>query len=93
MANITRRRNPLLPWWIGFGIILAAVIYVSYQFLCQDCQAPAVAQILVFGVVPVVYLVLMNMTFRSQAEAEDEDQRGHGYDPRSGRGSSPGGED
>jgi hypothetical protein len=93
MAKVTRRRNPYLPWWIGFAIILAAVIYVGYRFMCEDCGAPAISQILVLGVIPIIYLVLMYMTFQSQAQAEEEDRRGHSYDPRSGRGNSPGDED
>jgi hypothetical protein len=87
MAQSTgSRRKPLLPWWIGFAIILAAVGYVAYVFTTLECNiAPALAFV-VLGVVPVVYLVLMYLTFTSEAEAEAEDQRGHPYDPRSGRG-------
>jgi len=27
----SRQRNPLLPWWIGIAIIVAAVMYVAYR--------------------------------------------------------------
>jgi len=81
-----RRRNPLLPWWIGFFIILAAVAYVAYVFATLENDAAPVLAFIVLGVVPVVYLVLMYLTFTSQAEAEDQMRRGGGYDPRSGRG-------
>ena len=66
----TRRRNPLLPWWIGLALIAAAVAYVGYQFTTLNC-GPVTAGLLAFivlGVVPVVYLILMYLTFRSQAE-------------------------
>lgn len=81
MAVPQRRRNPLLPWWIGLGIIAAAVGYVAYRFSCTDCGTNSgLLQFLVLGVIPVVYLVLMYMTFRSQAETERRDE--NTYDPR-----------
>ncbi len=80
MATPTRR-NPLLPWWIGFGIIVAAVAYVAYRFSCADCGSNSgLLQFLVLGVVPIVYLVLMYLTFRSEAETESQDP--NKYDPR-----------
>lgn len=62
----TTRRNPLLPWFIGLGIIIPADIYIGYQFLATACSAPVIAQALVVVVVPVVYLTLMYLTFKSQ---------------------------
>lgn len=65
-------RNPLLPWWAGLAIILAAVIYVGYQFTTLSC-GPGMAAFLAFvvlAVVPGVYLVLMYLTFKSQSESE-----------------------
>jgi hypothetical protein len=65
------RRNPLLPWWIGLVIIVAAVGYVAYRFSCTECgQFGGLLEFLVLGVVPVVYLVLMYLTFRSQSDSE-----------------------
>jgi hypothetical protein len=73
MANgPTRRRNPLLPWWIGLAIVAAAVAYVGYQFTTLDC-GPVTAGLLAFvvlGVIPVVYLTLMYITLKSQSESE-----------------------
>lgn len=73
MANgPARRRNPMLPWWIGLAIILAAVVYVGYQFTTLDC-GPVTAGLLAFivlGVIPVVYLALMYLTLKSQYESE-----------------------
>lgn len=73
MANgTTQQRNPLLPWWIGLAIILAAVAYVGYQFTTLDC-GPVTAGILAFivlGVIPVVYLSLMYLTLKGQAASE-----------------------
>ena len=60
------RRTPLLPWVIGLVIIVICDIYVGYLFYATQCQAPAFAQFLVLVVVPVVYLVLMFLTLKSQ---------------------------
>jgi hypothetical protein len=79
MNGQQRRRNPLAPWWVGFAIIMAVVIYVGYQFTCTDCGAPAISQILVLGIIPIVYLALMYLTFTSQARDE---KRNREYDPR-----------
>ena len=72
MTARSTTRNPLLPWWIGLAIILAAVVYVGYQFTALEC-GPGPAAFLAFvvlGVVPAVYLSLMYLTFRSQSETE-----------------------
>lgn len=72
MASGSATRNPLLPWWIGLVITLAAAIYVGYQFTTLGC-GPGMAGSLAFivlGVMPAVYLVLMYMTFKSQSEDE-----------------------
>lgn len=75
------RRNPLLPWWIGLVIIAGSVGYVAYQFSCTDCGLhPGLLGFLVLGVIPVVYLVLMYLTFTSQAR--DELRNPNQYDPR-----------
>lgn len=66
MPAVTRR-NPLLPWFIGVIIIIIVDIYVGYWFYSSNCQAPGLAQFLVLAVMPGVYLVLMYLTFRSQA--------------------------
>ncbi len=68
------KRNPLLPWWIGFAIIVVAVIYVGYLFtkLATVC-GPATAGMLgfiVLGVIPAVYLTLMYVTLKSQSDSE-----------------------
>lgn len=75
------RRNPFLPWWIGLAIIGAAVAYIAYQFSCVDCGAekPLLAFI-VLGIIPVVYLALMYLAFRSQSD--DERRNPRDYDPR-----------
>ena len=72
MALGSTTRNSLLPWWIGLAIILAAVIYVGYQFTTLQCGAGTAAFLafIVLGVVPAVYLSLMYLTFRSQSESE-----------------------
>jgi hypothetical protein len=70
----TRHRSPLLPWWIGLAVIAAAVVYLSYEFAGLEC-GPVGAGLLAFGVlgvIPAVYLILMYLTFKSQAESERE---------------------
>jgi hypothetical protein len=72
MATSSTTRNPLLPWWIGLAIILAAVVYVGYQFTNLGC-GPGTAAFLAFivlGVVPAVYMVLMYLTLKSQSDSE-----------------------
>ena len=59
-------RNRLLPWYIGIVIILLAVIYVGYQMFFVGCAAPTAVELIVLIIVPVVYLVLMYLTFTSQ---------------------------
>ena len=71
MANSpTSRRNALTPWWIGLLIIVLAVGYVAYLFTTLDCDIAPVLAFLVLGAVPIVYLVLMYLTFTSQAKDE-----------------------
>jgi len=60
------RRNPLLPWFIGLVIIVAADLWIAYQMFATACQATGLAQVMVLVVMPVVYLVLMYLTFKSQ---------------------------
>jgi hypothetical protein len=67
----TRVRNPLLPWWIGLAIIATAVVYVGFQFTSEDCGPnEASLSLIVLGIIPAVYLGLMYLTLRSQAESE-----------------------
>ncbi|MCW5713841.1 MAG: hypothetical protein KIT43_04930 [Bauldia sp.] len=80
MANQIRRRNPLLPWWIGLIVILAAVGYAAYRFACDDCGVAAFPEFVVLGVVPLVYLGLMYLVFRGQRD--DETRNPRDYDPR-----------
>jgi hypothetical protein len=72
MAIGSTTRKPLLSWWIGLAIILAAVVYVGYQFTNLAC-GPGIAGTLAFivlGVMPAVYLVLMYLTLKSQSDSE-----------------------
>jgi hypothetical protein len=71
-----RSRNALLPWWIGLAIIIPAVVYIGYQFasLASQC-GPVTAGLLAFavlGVIPAVYLTLMYLTLKDQAQSERE---------------------
>ena len=65
MAQIVRR-NRLMPWYIGIAIVLVAVVYVGYQMYATNCGISAPLALIVLGVIPVVYLVLMYLTLTSQ---------------------------
>ncbi len=66
MAQARRRRDPLLPWWSGLLIILAAVGFVGYRMWATDCQLQGPLVFGVLAIVPIVYLALMFLTFISQ---------------------------
>ena len=65
MAEITQRPR-LLPWYIGVGVIVLAVAYVGYQMFFVGCAAPTFVELIVLIAIPVIYLVLMYLTFVSQ---------------------------
>ena len=60
------RRNRLLPWYIGIAIIVAAELVVGYEMFYVGCPAPVLLELALLIVIPVVYLVLMYLTFVSQ---------------------------
>ncbi len=62
----TIRRNRLLPWYIGIAIIILAEIYVGYEMFYVGCPAPVLLEVAMLIVIPLVYLVLMYLTFVSQ---------------------------
>lgn len=73
MAN-QLRRNPMLAWWIGLLIIAAVVIYFAYRFACMECGHPGgFVEFIVLGAVPAVYLALMYLTLKNQADSEKGD--------------------
>jgi hypothetical protein len=61
-----RRRDRLLPWYIGLAIVFPAVAYVAYQLQASGCAVPAPAVLMVLVALPAVYLVLMYLTLTSQ---------------------------
>jgi hypothetical protein len=65
MAEL-KRRNPLLPWYIGIAIVAIVDIWVARQLFSSACQAPGIVAAGVVIVIPVVYIVLMYLTFKSQ---------------------------
>ena len=65
MTGITQRPR-LMPWYIGLGVIVLAVAYVGYQMFFVGCPAPTFVELIVLIVIPVVYMVLMYLTFVSQ---------------------------
>jgi len=60
------KRNRLLPWYIGLAITLACVAFVGGRMYAGQCPAPVVVELGVLVVIPIVYLVLMYLTFVSQ---------------------------
>jgi hypothetical protein len=63
----TKKRNPLLPWFIGIAIVLVADFWIAYRMYATDCPAPGFIETLIIVVLPAVYLGLMYLTFKSQA--------------------------
>jgi hypothetical protein len=61
-----KRRNPLLPWFIGLAIIIATVVIIAIWMIRANCAAPGIVQFIVLAIIPVVYLTLAYLTFRSQ---------------------------
>ncbi|WP_159590383.1 hypothetical protein [Chelativorans xinjiangense] len=59
------KRNRLTPWVVGAVMILAAVLYVGYRMWLTNC-APLGIELGVLTAIPVIYLVLMYLTFVSQ---------------------------
>jgi polyferredoxin len=59
-------RNHLRPWYIGLAIVVAAVLFVGYRMTAGNYPAPTIVELGVLTVVPIVYLVLMYLTFVSQ---------------------------
>ncbi len=66
MPQVPHKRNSLLPWYIGILLILASVIFVGYQMIATSCPAPTGIEVGVLVFIPVIYLVLMYLTFKSQ---------------------------
>jgi hypothetical protein len=66
MNQVAQKRNRLMPWYIGLAIVLVTVIFVGYRMWAGNCPAPTIIEVGVLTVIPVVYLVLMYLTFVSQ---------------------------
>ncbi|WP_119419834.1 hypothetical protein [Desertibaculum subflavum] len=60
------KRQPLLPWIIGVAVVILADIWVVQRMFATDCPAPGIVEAIVVIVIPVVYLALMFLTFKSQ---------------------------
>ncbi|WP_424044210.1 hypothetical protein [Methyloceanibacter sp.] len=66
MTGSASQNHRLVPWYIGLVLVLAAVIFVGYRMWAGNCPAPTIIEIGVLTVIPIVYLVLMYLTFISQ---------------------------
>lgn len=61
-----KKRNVLLPWFIGLAIVVVADAWIAYRMFSTACPAPTIPEALVVIVIPVVYLALMYLTLTSQ---------------------------
>ena len=61
-----KQHSRLYPWYIGTGVIIAFELVVGTLFFGPACRAPAIPQIMVLVVLPVVYLTLMFLALKSQ---------------------------
>lgn len=59
------KRNRFTAWIVGAVMIFAAVLYVGYRMWVTNC-APVGIELGVLTVIPIIYLVLMYLTFVSQ---------------------------
>jgi hypothetical protein len=66
MPETQPNRKRLTPWYIGLAVVLAAVIYIAYQWTATECPAPGFIEFGVLVILPVIYLVLMYLTLTSQ---------------------------
>ena len=60
------RRNVLLPWFIGIAIVVLCDLWIIYRMFATSCPAPGLVEAIVVIGIPVVYLVLMYLTLKSQ---------------------------
>ena len=66
MTQGVPQNHRLRPWYIGLVLVLGAVLFVGYRMWEGNCPAPSIIEIGVLTVIPIVYLVLMYLTFISQ---------------------------
>jgi uncharacterized membrane protein YhdT len=70
MAELARNR--MTPLWIGLLVIVVTDAVTAYLFLTRTCAAgipsevSALLLVLIFVVLPVIYLALMYLTLKSQ---------------------------
>ena len=62
----SKRRNRLMPWYVGILVIAIADYWVATQLFSNACQAPSILAFGVVFIIPAVYLVLMYLTLTSQ---------------------------
>jgi len=60
------KRNPLRSWYIGLVVIVICVGVVAWQMYATECCAPPFAIAIVLVAIPVIYLTLMYLAFKSQ---------------------------
>jgi hypothetical protein len=60
------KRNPLRSWSIGLMLIVICVGAVAWQMYATGCSAPPIAIAINLVAMPVIYLALMYLAFKSQ---------------------------
>jgi hypothetical protein len=60
------RRNRLLPWYVGIALVILGELYVAYEMFFSGHSAPSMPEVAVLIFIPIIYLVLMYLTFVSQ---------------------------
>ena len=64
--NGAEPRNRLMPLYLGFVLIFAAVSFVAYRMIMEDCGTTPYIEIGVLVVIPIVYLGLIYLILVSQ---------------------------
>lgn len=60
------KHSQLYPWYIGVAVIVVFELFVGFNYFGPACRAGVIPQTLVLVVLPVVYLTLMFLAFKSQ---------------------------
>ena len=61
-----QKRGRLTPLGLGFVLIFAAVCFVAYRMITEDCGTTPFIDVGVLAAIPVLYLVLMYLALVSQ---------------------------
>lgn len=60
------QHSRLYPWYVGIAIVAGFELVAASLFFGPACRTPAIPQLFVLVVLPVIYLALMFMALRGQ---------------------------